>query len=210
MNKKQRNRSIPTKLTENQFSQFSLKHLPKRQRDPVSKISVFKIFNYVMKFLYTSCQWKELPIDSNSNEKPEIHYTRVFRIFKHWIRSDVFTKIFENSVAVLKQSGLLDTSILHGDGTTTTAKKGGDNIGYNGHKHMKGDKIVAFCDRFCNVIAPFVTAPGNRNEAKCFQNRLNTLKELPKIWAYPLKIVLPALILPTITQQPVKKYLMRV
>ena len=30
---------------------------------------------------------------------------------------------------------------------------------------MKGDKVVAFCDRRCNVIAPFVVAPGNRNEA---------------------------------------------
>ncbi len=30
---------------------------------------------------------------------------------------------------------------------------------------MKGDKIVAFCDRNCNVIAPFVRAPANRNES---------------------------------------------
>ena len=31
---------------------------------------------------------------------------------------------------------------------------------------MKGDKVVAFCDRQCNVIAPFVAAPGNRNESE--------------------------------------------
>jgi hypothetical protein len=30
---------------------------------------------------------------------------------------------------------------------------------------MKGDKVVAFCDRNCNVIAPFVAADGNRNES---------------------------------------------
>lgn len=30
---------------------------------------------------------------------------------------------------------------------------------------MKGDKVVAFCDRNCNVIAPFISAPGNRNES---------------------------------------------
>ena len=47
----------------------------------------------------------------------------------------------------------------------TAAKKGGDNLGFNGHKHMKGDKVVAFCDRHCNVLAPFVSAPGNRNES---------------------------------------------
>lgn len=187
MSKKQRNRSIPTKLTESQFTQFILKHLPKRQRGPVSKTSVFKIFNYIMKFLYTGCQWKELPIDLSPDGKPEIHYTRVFRIFKHWIRNNVFTKIFENSVAILNKCGLLDTSILHGDGTSTVAKKGGDNIGYNGHKHMKGDKIAAFCDRLCNVIAPFVTAPGNRHESKMFPESFEHLKRITKKLGISLK-----------------------
>lgn len=32
--------------------------------------------------------------------------------------------------------GLLDASILHGDGTMTIAKKGGDNIGYSGHEAL--------------------------------------------------------------------------
>ena len=53
MSKNIRKRSIPTKLTENQFTQFILKHLSKRQRGPISKIPIFKIFNYIMKFLYT-------------------------------------------------------------------------------------------------------------------------------------------------------------
>ena len=44
----------------------------------------------------------------------------------------------------MKQTGHLDTSVLHGDGTTTAAKKGGDNIGFSGHKKMKGDKVVTF------------------------------------------------------------------
>jgi hypothetical protein len=55
--------------------------------------------------------------------------------------------------------------VIHGDGTTAAAKKGGDNIGFSGHKKVKGDKVVAFCDRNCNVIAPFVSAPGNHNES---------------------------------------------
>jgi hypothetical protein len=67
-------------------------------------------------------------------------------------------------VLKLHQNGLLDTRVIPGDGTTT-AKKGGDNIGFSGHKKLKGDKVVAFCDRRCNVIAPFVSAPGNRNES---------------------------------------------
>jgi hypothetical protein len=37
---------------------------------------------------------------------------------------------------------------------------------------VKGDKVVAFCDRRCNVIAPFVVAPGNRNEAPLLREAL--------------------------------------
>jgi hypothetical protein len=75
-------------------------------------------------------------------------------------------------VRKLNEDGLLDISVIHGDGTTTAAKKGGDNIGFSGHKKMKGDKVVAFCDRNCNVIAPFVSAPGNRNESPLLREAL--------------------------------------
>jgi hypothetical protein len=74
--------------------------------------------------------------------------------------------------APVNQAELLDISIIHGDGTTTAAKKGGDNIGFNGHKKITGDKVVAFCDRNCNVIAPFISAPGNQNESPLLRDAL--------------------------------------
>ncbi|MES2355666.1 MAG: hypothetical protein V4568_14955 [Pseudomonadota bacterium] len=44
---------------------------------------------------------------------------------------------------------------------------------------MKGDKVVAFCDRNCHVIAPFVSAPGDRNESPLFREA--ALPELARI-----------------------------
>jgi hypothetical protein len=32
--------------------------------------------------------------------------------------------------------------------------------------------VAAFCDRNCNVIAPFVSAPGNRNESPLLREAL--------------------------------------
>ncbi len=111
-----------------------------------------------------------------------MHYTRVFRVFQRWVNEGCFKKIFINSVAKLFQEKKLDLRIIHGDGTSTCAKKGGDNIGYNGHKHHKGDKVVAFCDRECNVISPFITAPGNKHESplliKALKELLSIAKEL--------------------------------
>jgi transposase len=88
--------------------------------------------------------------------------------------------IFAGSVMKLHQDKLLDITVIHGDGTTTAAKKGGDNLGFSGHKKVKGDKVVAFCDRNCNVIAPFVSAPGNRNESPLLREALPELTRIAR------------------------------
>jgi hypothetical protein len=87
----------------------------------------------------------------------------------------------------LHQDDLLDTTVVHGDGTTTAAKKGGDNIGFNGHKKVKGDKVVVFCDRHCNVIAPFVSAPGNHNESPLLREALPQLRKIARAVGMDLK-----------------------
>jgi transposase len=168
----QRWQAIPTRLDLAEFEQFVLPHLSIGSRGPAPKLSLYKIFNYVLKILYLGCQWKELPIDKDGEGRPETHYTRIYRIWRRWVDSSCMDAIFAGSVSKLHQDDLLDTTVIHGDGTTTSAKKGGDNLGFSGHKKLKGDKVVAFCDRHCNVIAPFVAAPGNRNESPLLREAL--------------------------------------
>jgi transposase len=167
-----RGQAIPTQLGLALFEQFVLPHLSTGSRGPAPKLSLFKIFNYVLHLLYIGCQWKQLPIEKNGEGRPEIHYTRIYSAWRRWEADGCIDAIFASSVMQLHQDELLDTTVIHGDGTTTAAKKGGDNIGFNGHKKLKGDKVVAFCDRNCNVIAPFVSAPGNRNESPLLREAL--------------------------------------
>ena len=172
MSETQRWQAIPTQLDLGEFEQFVLPHLSPGSRGPAPKLSLQKIFNYVLKHLYLGCQWKELPIDKAGGGRPETHYTRIYRIWRRWVDSGCIDAIFAGSVSRLHQDGLLDTAIIHGDGTTAAAKKGGDNLGFSGHKKVKGDKVVAFCDRNCNVIAPFISAPGNYNESPLLRDAL--------------------------------------
>jgi hypothetical protein len=116
-----------------------------------------------------------LPIDWNQQGRREIHPTSIYRIFRRWQASGCIDAIFLASVRRLQQDQLLDLSISHGDGTTTAARKCGDNPGFSGHKKLKGCKVVAFCDRRCNVIAPFVVAPGNYRESPMLREALPTL-----------------------------------
>ncbi len=55
--------TIPTSLTANQFNQHVRPFISVAKRGFESKISLYKVFNYVLKKLHTGCQWKELPID---------------------------------------------------------------------------------------------------------------------------------------------------
>ena len=68
---------IPVKLTEEQFKEFIFPYLVTGSRGPKKKVSLFKLFNYVLYFLYTGCQWKSLPIDKDADGKAEIHYSNV-------------------------------------------------------------------------------------------------------------------------------------
>lgn len=178
---------IPTNLNLQQFNQFVFPHLSTGRRGPASKLSLYKRFNYILQILYMGCQWKMLPIEKDQHGKAEIHYTNLHRHFRRWERDGSIAQIFTQSVLKLHQDHLLDTSVIHGDGTTTAAKKGGNNIGYSGHKKVKGDKIVAFCDRNCNVIAPFVSAPGNRNESPLLRKAVPILSSITQSIGLSLK-----------------------
>jgi transposase len=157
-----------------------LPHLSRGRRGPPPTLSLHKIFNYILKALYMGCQWMMLPIDSNDEGRREIHHTRIYRMMRRWQADGSIERMFAGTVHLLHQDQLLDLSVIHGDGTTTAAKKGGDNLGYSGHKHLKGCKVVAFCDRDCNIIAPFVTAPGNRNESPLLRDALPKLTEMAR------------------------------
>jgi Transposase DDE domain len=167
-----RGQALPTQSDREVFEQFVLPHLSTGSRGPAPKLGLFKIFNDILQLLYLGCQWKELPIERDNDGCPEIHYTRIYRAFRRGEADGCMDAIFTGTVMQLHHDALLDVTGIHGDGTTTAAKKGGDNIGFNGHKKLKGDKVVAFCDRNCNVIAPFVSAPGNRNESPLLREAL--------------------------------------
>jgi transposase len=172
MAKRKRWLEIPTELSLERFREFVLPHLTVGSRGPAPKLPLHALFNYILKLLYLGCQWKELPIQKDESGREEIHYTGVYRAFRRWEADGCFDTIFEGTVLKLHRADLLDVSTIHGDGTTTAAKKGGDGIGFSGHKKVKGDKVVAFCDRNCNVIAPFISAPGNQIESPLLRKAL--------------------------------------
>ena len=116
---------IPVQLNENEFDEFILPHLSMPKRGPKCKIGYWKVFNYILKVLYTGTQWKELAIEKDRNGEPEIHHTVIFKQYGNWSDDGSLLKAFDASVQHLFAEEGLDTSVLHGDGTNTVAKHKG-------------------------------------------------------------------------------------
>jgi len=173
--------SIPTQMGEEDFNEFFLPHLSMPKRGPKCKIGYQKIFNYIVKVLYTGMQWKELPIDRNPETKlPEIHYSNVYKHFAKWQIDGSWESAFNSSVEVLAKEDKLYLSVIHGDASNTIAKKGGDGIGYSGHKHQKGEKTMAIIDNNGNMLSPMIVASVNQSDTTLLPSSLNHLNKLTK------------------------------
>jgi transposase len=184
--KKQYNH-ILTQMSEEMFNQIVLPLLPQGKRGPKPKVPLLRIFNYILKVLYLGCQWKECPIEKDKEGKPEIHYSNVFRKFTYWAKQRCFADLFYHILTKLNEQNLLATSTLHGDGSNTVAKKGGERIGYSGHKHQKGEKLIAIVDGAGNIIAPMTFAAVNESDMGLLPDSLKDLKASCRQLAMSLK-----------------------
>ncbi len=84
------------------FNEFVLPFLTTGTRGPQPKLDLYTIFNYILKFLYIGCQWKELPIEKDEEGLPEIHYTNIYRAFRRFEAEGCIDAIFEHSVLKLQ------------------------------------------------------------------------------------------------------------
>src|SRR5207244_911423 len=123
---------IPVQLSEPEFETFILPHLSMPKRGPKCKLGYHRVFNFILWVLYTGMQWKCLPIPTDTQGKPAIHYTTIYKIFAKWTDDGSLWRAFVASVRHLAAEKHLDLRVLHGDGTNTVAKKGGMVLGTRG------------------------------------------------------------------------------
>ena len=131
---------IPVQLAENEFTAFILPHLSMPKRGPKCKLGYHRVFNLILWILYTGMQWKCLPVPTDPDGKPVIHYTTVYKVFAKWADDGSLWQAFVASVQHLAVEKHLDISVLHGDGTNTVAKKGGMALGTPGINTRRGRK----------------------------------------------------------------------
>lgn len=111
---------IPTDVSRKDFNRYIAPHLKRPKTGPKPKLSLYKIFNYILSVLHTGMQWDQLQTKRN-----ELHYTNVYKWHNRWSKDGSYQALFDASVIHLHHLDQLDTSVLHGDGSNTVVKKGG-------------------------------------------------------------------------------------
>ena len=110
-------------------------HLKRPTKGPKPKLSLYKIFNYILYVLHTGIQWDQLKTTRN-----ELHYTNVYKWHNRWSKDGSYQALFAASVIHLHHTDQLDTSVLHGDGSNTVVKKGASASGIPVISTRKGTK----------------------------------------------------------------------
>jgi hypothetical protein len=75
---------IPVQLSEPEFEAFLLPHLSMPSCGLQCKLGSHRVFNLILWLLYTEMQWKCLPVPTDTNGKPVIHDTTVYKVFARW------------------------------------------------------------------------------------------------------------------------------
>ena len=123
---------IPVQLSEPEFDAFLLPHLSLPQRGPKCQLGYHRLVHLILWVLDTGMQWKGLPVPTDTNGTPVIHYTTVYKVFAKWAEDGSLWHAFVASVAHLSAEKQLDLRVLHGDGTNTVAKKGAMGLASRG------------------------------------------------------------------------------
>ncbi len=156
---------IPTSVTQKHFEIYIDPLLSKAKRGYVSKVPLFKIFNYILYWLHTGCQWYRLPIDpdyENPGQK-ECSYHAVYYHYRKWSKDGSLKKVWEASIQIMKQE--LELSHINLDGTHIIAKKGGEEVAYQGRKKSKTSNILPVLDGKGYVIGTIPVISGNHNDS---------------------------------------------
>lgn len=111
---------IPTDVSRKDFNRYIAPHLKRPKTGPKPKLSLYKIFNDILSVLHTGMQWDQLHTKRNA-----LHYTNVYKWHNRWSKDGSYQALFDASVIHLHHLDQLDTSVLHGDGSNTVVKKGG-------------------------------------------------------------------------------------
>ncbi len=148
-------------LSKSIIEKWIVPHLSVGKRGAKPAVSLSDVVAAILHRLKSGEQWRWLPVKEFF--APEaITWQGVYYYFNKWFKDDSFQKAW---LAILQQNKkLLDLSSMQLDGSHTTARQGGEAVGYQGRKKAKTTNALFFADK--NGLPLVISEPqaGNHND----------------------------------------------
>ena len=165
-------------LTKRQINQNLVPHLSKGKRGPACKVGLWRIVRAILYRMKTGVQWRELPMDSLFGRNL-ISWQSVYYYFSKWSKDGSYHRLWIAILNLCRQ--FLDMSSVEFDGSHTPAKRGGQQVGYQGRKKSKTTNMLFLTDRQGMPLACSEPMSGEHNDLfeieKNVLKMINTLKQ---------------------------------
>lgn len=165
-------------LTKHQINQNLVPHLSKGKRGPACKVGLWRMVRAILYRMKTGVQWRELPMDSLFG-RHLISWQSVYYYFSKWSKDGSYYRLWIAILNLCRQ--LLDMSSVEFDGSHTPAKRGGQQVGYQGRKKLKTTNMLFLTDRQGMPLACSEPMSGEHNDLfeieKNVLKMINTLKQ---------------------------------
>jgi transposase len=132
------------KLTKRQINQKLVPYLSKGKRGPTCKVGLWRVVRAILYRMKTGVQWRQLPMDSLFG-RHAISWQSVFHYFSKWSKDGSWYRVWNKILDLCRH--LLDMSSVEFDGSHTLAKRGGQQVGYQGRKKAKTTNMLFLTDR---------------------------------------------------------------
>jgi transposase len=158
-------------LTKRQINQNLVPHLSKGKRGPGCKVGLWRIVRAILYRMKTGVQWRELPMDSLFG-RHLTSWQSVYYYFSKWCKDGSYYRLWITILNLCRQQ--LDMSSVEVDGSHTSAKRGGQQVGYQGRKKSKTTNMLFLTDRQGIPLACSEPMSGEHNDL--FEIKKNVLK----------------------------------
>jgi transposase len=96
---------FPRRVSRKEFNRSIAPHLTKPQTGPKPKLSLYKLFNYVLFVVHTGIQWSELQTRGH-----KLHPTNVYKWHKRWSDDGSYCELLRASLVDFFNSAQLDAN----------------------------------------------------------------------------------------------------
>ncbi|MBD0405507.1 transposase, partial [Flammeovirga sp. EKP202] len=154
------------------LNKYVAKYIPNNSKGRKLKVPLWRILKAIFYKIKTGVQWYLLPLKELFG-KTKVSYQTVYYHYNKWCKEGTFQSIYND--LLLSYNRLLDCSLLNLDGSHTLAKKGGDQVGYQGRKKGKTTNLLVLSDKSGFPLSISEAISGQHNDLFNIKNLVSKM-----------------------------------